>query len=417
VAKAGGSIAHVFKAGGIATAQSADPDFAERLGSTAGITAVAEDTIVQWVDPNERFTLAENAIGDTERWFPIQWNLRAVKAQDAWALEKGSGARVAILDGGIWNQHVDLAPNLDEAASRSFVTGVTNPFTDLGTFWHGTHVAGIVAAADNRTNLGTIGIAPEATIIGVKVLHGGTGAFGGVIMAIRYAATARSAGGAGADIINMSLGAQLPSAQDSKVRALKALLDEATNFAQAQGVLVIASTGNGDRQGRGIDHDQGQWFSLPAQADHVVGVSALGPVGFARGATNFDRLASYSNFGLRIVDLSGPGGDFVLPGEDLCTLAINPATGATTTTVTQPCWVFDMVVSSCRGTGTSNVCWAAGTSMSAPAVSAVAALMVAKQDRRITFNELAAATDDLGEPGTDAIYGQGRVNALKAVSP
>ena len=419
VERAGGKLSHIFQPAGIATAESADPSFAGRLGSAVGIKAVAQDTVVQWVDPNQRFTVVENAVGDTERWFPIQWNLRAVKAQDAWEHEKGDGARVAILDGGIWNQHVDIAPNLDAGASRSFVAGQSNPFIDTGTFWHGTHVAGIVAAADNANELGTIGIAPEATLIGVKVLHSGSGSFGGVIMGIYYAATATSADpnttGAGADIINMSLGAQLPSARDSKVRALTALMNEATNYANDRGVLVIASAGNGDKKGRGIDHDLGQWFTLPAQAEHVVGVSALGPVGFALGATNFDRLASYSNFGLRIVDLSGPGGDFVLPGNDLCTLAINPGPAPTTTSVTQPCWVFDMVVSSCRGTGTANVCWAAGTSMSAPAVAGVAALMVDKKNRRINLADLAVATDDLGRPGTDAIYGRGRVNALKAV--
>ena len=415
VERAGGKVSNLFSPAGVATAESANLAFAGRLRSTVGIKAVVQDTVVQWVDPNERFTVAEDAIGDTERWFPIQWALKPVKAQEAWVTEKGADARVAVLDGGIWNQHVDIAPNLDAAASRSFVTGITNPFTDLGTFWHGTHVAGIVAAADNADELGTIGIAPEATLIGVKVLHGGSGSFGAVIMGIFYAAD-QSAEGGRADIINMSLGAQLPSGRDTRVRALKALLDEATTYANDRGVLVVASAGNGDKKDRGIDHDLGQWFTLPAQAEHVVGVSALGPVGFALGAANFDRLASYSNFGLRLVDFSGPGGDFVLPGNDLCTLAINPGPAPTTTSVTQPCWVFDMVVSSCRGTGTANVCWAAGTSMAAPAVSGVAALVVGRKGRTNLLANLALATDDLGALGTDAVYGRGRVNALKAAT-
>ena len=421
VGRAGGKVSNLFKPAGVATAESADPAFADRLRSTVGVKAVAQDTVIQWVDRNERFIVGEDAIGDTERWFPIQWNLTAVKAQDAWLTERGADARVAILDGGIWDQHVDILPNLDASASKSFVTGITNPFTDVGTFWHGTHVAGIVAAADNANELGTIGIAPEATLIGVKVLHNGSGSFGAVVLGIYYAAAAVTADplttGAGADIINMSLGAQLPSGRDSKVRALKAFLDDATTFAHNQGVLVVASAGNGDKKGRGIDHDLGQWFTLPAQAEHVVGVSALAPVGFALGATNFDRLASYSNFGLRLVDFSGPGGDFALPGTALCTLAINPGIPTPiTTTVTQPCWVFDMVVSSCRGTSTSNVCWAPGTSMAAPAVSGVAALIVGRKGRAGLLANLALATDDLGPLGTDAVYGRGRVNALKAAT-
>jgi len=421
VERAGGKVSNLFAPAGVATAESADPGFANRLRSMGGIKAVAQDTVVQWVDPNERFVVVEDAIGDTERWFPIQWNLLAVKAQDAWATERGADARVAILDGGIWDQHVDIAPNLDALHSKSFVTGVPNPFTDVGTFWHGTHVAGIVAAADNANELGTIGIAPEATLIGVKVLHNGSGSFGAVILGIYYAAAPVTADplttGAGADIINMSLGAQFPSGRDIKVRALEALMNEATTYANDQGVLVVASAGNGDKKGRGIDHDLGQWFTLPAQAEHVVGVSALGPVGFALGATNFDRLASYSNFGRRLVDFSGPGGDAALPGNALCTMNINPGIPTpTTTTTTQPCWVFDLVVSSCRGTTTSNVCFAAGTSMAAPAVSGVAALIVGRKGRSGLLANLALATDDLGAPGTDAIYGIGRVNALKAAT-
>src|SRR5690606_6026532 len=109
------------------------------------------------------------------------------------------------------NNHVDLAGQVDEARSRSFATGDACAAAyncDTGTFWHGTHVSGIIAAKAN--SIGTVGIAPEATIIGVKSLHGGTGSFGWVISAILYAATPIAEGGAGAHIINMSLGADVP---------------------------------------------------------------------------------------------------------------------------------------------------------------------------------------------------------------
>jgi lantibiotic leader peptide-processing serine protease len=276
-------------------------------------------------------------------------------------------------------------------------------------FSHATHVAGIVAAENDKA--GTIGIAPGATIIGVKVLHGGSGSFGAIISGIVYAATPTNdpeEPGAGAHIINMSLGATFSSAQDQGVQALKALLDQATTFAHDQGVLVVASAGNGDNQGRGIDHDQGNWFTLPAQADHVVGVSALGPVGFALGATNFDRLASYSNFGIRLVDLSGPGGDFVLPGDAECTVGI----------ITAPCFVFDFVLG--PGTIGSNTGYffVAGTSQAAPAVAGVAALVVGTKgpmDADALLDVLVSSADDLGAPGIDPVHGNGRVNAFQAV--
>jgi subtilisin family serine protease len=409
---AGGKAGFLSRRAGLATAESADPDFAGKLGTARGIRAVAEDTVVQWVDPDERVRQA--SIGSDETFFAAQWAPRSIHAEEAWdAGARGTGARVAILDGGLNNNHIDLNTSVDVANSRSFVTGFAfnqdAPCGAASCFSHATHVAGIVAAEDD--GLGAIGIAPGATIIGVKVLHGGSGTFGAIISGIVYAAT--PAGdpeepGAGAHIINMSLGATFPSGRDIKVRALKALLDQATTFAHNQGVLVVASAGNGDKKGRGIDHDLGRWFTLPAQADHVVGVSALAPVGFALGATNFDRLASYSNFGTRLVDFSGPGGDGALPGNAVCTVGV----------ITAPCFVFDFVFG--PGTLGSNTGYffVAGTSQAAPAVAGVAALVVGTKgpmDPDDLLATLVNSADDLGAPGIDPVHGKGRVNAFEAV--
>src|SRR4029078_3991830 len=135
--------------------------------------------------------------------------LDAVHAKQAWAATgyDGTGVRVAVLDGGIWDTHQDLVHNIDGAHSTSFVPGFAFN-QDTGTFWHGTHVAGIIAAEDNT--ICTVGIAPHATIGGVKVLHNASGSFGQVISGILYASTPIADGGGGADIINMSLGALFP---------------------------------------------------------------------------------------------------------------------------------------------------------------------------------------------------------------
>ena len=79
---------------------------------------------------------------------------------------------------------------------------------------------------------------------------------------------------------------------------------------------------------------------MPAQSARVIAISATGPVGFALGATNFTRPASYTNFGKSLVAFGAPGGDGVLPGDDLCTLPL-PGFG----TITNPCWAFDLVIS------------------------------------------------------------------------
>lgn len=412
ITKAGGQVRRVSKGAGLATAYSADPDFASRLLATPGFRRVTPDMAVRWIDPNERGVKATsamlppkapagNGIGDNEGFFPYQWAPKSIHAPEAWALgARGKGVRVAVLDGGMNNNHLDLKGNVDVAHSASMVDGFAfNQEVDPDGFSHATHVGGIIAAQDNSK--GTIGVAPGATLIGVKVLHEGTGSFGDVIDGIIYAATPIAEGGAGAHIINMSLGATFSSGSSASVLALKADMDEATTFAYNQGVVVIASAGNGDKFGRGIDHDLGNDFTLPAQAAHVLAVSATAPEGFILGATNFTKLASYSNFGTSIVDFGGPGGDFdASPDPNI--------------------YVFDMVLS--PGTiypEKDGYFFAAGTSMSAPAVAGVAALLIEKmglvRDPAKVENTLKATSDDLPPAGVDKAYGFGFVNAANAV--
>jgi subtilisin family serine protease len=409
---AGGTVGFLSKRAGLATVESADPAFASKLGAKRGIRAVALDTVVQWVDPKERVQQA--SIGTNETFFAAQWAPRSIHAEEAWDDgARGTGARVAVLDGGLNNTHVELNNSVDVANSRSFVPGFQfnqdAPCGAASCFSHATHVAGIVAAEDD--DAGTIGVAPGATIIGVKVLHGGSGSFGAVISGIVYAATPTGdteEPGAGAHIINMSLGVTVPSGRDINIRALKAALDQATTFAHEQGVLVVAAAGNGDKHGRGIDHDLGQWFTLPAESDHVVAVSALGPVGFALGATNFDRLASYSNFGASFIDLSGPGGDGVLPGNAVCTVGV----------ITVPCFAFDFVLSPGSLGSNTGYSFAAGTSQAAPAVAGVAALVIGTKgpmDADDLLAVLVNSADDLGAPGVDPVHGNGWVYAFLAV--
>jgi lantibiotic leader peptide-processing serine protease len=407
VQAAGGTVLFSHGKSGIGVASSTAPDFLARVKASGVFSQAAADEMVQWQPPILDYSVEETAINPTnDTFYPIQWAHQAVQSPAAWSAGcTGKGARVAVLDGGIFAAHPDLDANVDTACSASFVPG--QPFNnDTGTFWHGTHVAGIVAAEDN--NIGVVGVAPEATIMGVKVLHGGTGSFAWIIGGLLYASDPASFGRPGcarADIINMSLGAEFPKAHNGQ---LVASLNKAVNFAASNGVLVVSSTGNS-----GIDFGQaGNYTVVPASSGSGVAISATAPMGWAQGATDFDRPASYSNYGEGLVFVAAPGGDAALPNNDICTLPT--ATG----TITNFCWVFDLYLSTSRGTTANGAySWAAGTSMAAPAASGVAAIIV-QQNPGISLGALKAklhqSSTDSGPNGHDQFYGHGFVNAANA---
>jgi len=410
VVAAGGSV-HYSHRSGIAVVTADSPEFVNLATASSRFQSVTEDIAVQWQLPTQVVEIEEAAATTpgNETFWNVQWAPTSVNAEAAWnAGYTGAGVRVAILDGGIHSTHIDLAANLDVARSTSMVPGFAFN-QDVGTFWHGTHVAGIVAAADN--NIGTIGIAPGATLIGVKVLHNGSGQFGWIISGILYASDSIAEGGAGANIINMSLGATFPKGGASG--QLTGALAKAVNYAASKGVLVVSAAGN-----NGLDLGQAKSYtSVPAESGSGLAVSATGPLGWAAfGATNFRRPASYSNYGEGTVTVAGPGGDSALPGSAVCSKPRIPSGPA----VVQFCWVFDMVFSTSRGAAasTSSYSWAAGTSMAAPAASAVAALALQAHPGMslgALKAKLKSSADDEGKKGVDEFYGHGFINAGKAV--
>ncbi len=411
VAAAGGSVRYSH-ASGVAVASADGADFLAAALRSGAIASGAADVVLQQA-PVRTFDLdlaPDVAAMPTDAYFQyVQWAPQSVQAPAAWAAGyTGRGVRVAVIDGGVYGAHVDLVANIDAAAARSFVPGAAGSCQaawncDTGTFWHGTHVSGIIAAPAN--GIGVVGIAPEATIVPVKALHAGSGSFASVIAAILYAATDGRA-----DIINMSLGAVYPR-RDKGSAELDSALNRAVNFAASKGVLVISSAGN---DALDIDHTA-DLIVTPAQSGNGLAVSATGPLGFALGSTNFSRFSSYSNWGYSLVSLAGPGGDFALEGNALCSLPRNPSG-----TVTIPCWAFDMVLSTSRGSSVNGgYTWAAGTSMSAPAVAAVAALIKQKNPGLSVGalkNRLMNSASDTGKKGHDPYYGRGYVNAARAVA-
>lgn len=413
---AGGTLSASVPQVGIAIATSSDPDFETKASAMSGVESVAQDQLVQWTDPSERIIDAGDAaasgitassIGSNETFFNAQWSMQAIHAPQAWDLgARGTGVRVAVINGGLNNTHIDLNGSVDVAHSASFVPGFAFN-QDVAGFSHATHVAGIIAARDN--GIGTIGVAPGATIVGVKALQNGSGSFGAVIQGIVYAATPISQGGAGVNIINMSLGAEFDR-QGKDAAKLANAISRATTYAYQQGVTVFAAAGN---DATDLDHTNNR-ISIPAQSTHVLAISATGPVGFALGATNFSRPASYTDFGQSAIEFAAPGGDAALPGNAVCTVPAIPSG-----VLVNFCWVFDLVLSPGSIPSNTGYFFAAGTSMACPHAVGVAALIISKNGGPMDPAQVEAAlrksSDDLGKPGNDDFYGKGFVDALKAV--
>ena len=420
---------------GIVVVRSTDPGFLKDIADLNGIHAVPDEE-VQWVQPAFGMDIAEDDLAVLEpnagpplndpddELAPLQWGLDSIDAPEAWMTgATGMGVRVAVLDSGVDMFHPDIAPNLNANDSTSFVPG--EPFyATRPRFSHGTHVAGIIAGATNA--IGTVGVAPDAEIIGVKVLRDatGSGTTSWALQGIVYAAEQN------ADIINMSLGARFPrsggffdpgtpddKSDDIRITPLlahrHAAYNRATSFANNRGVLIIASAGNTGTNG----NEDKDVLVLPRDAAHVVSISATAPKGWAETFDATDIPASYTDIGKSVIDLAAPGGDFDYESSEPC--IVPPSS------FPRPCFVFDGVISAggyrrLRNGGTVSVwSWASGTSMAAPHTSGVAALIIGQSKTKLAptrvLHALQAGSEDFGKPGKDDFYGHGRVNAFGSI--
>jgi serine protease len=397
----------------------ADPARWDAIGAALrqnpAVAAVARNHIVRlergrWV-PAAAVAAAATSTTPNDAFYPYQaWNYGLIDLPRAWSITHGSASvLVGVVDDGIRFDHPAIAPNLtsdgydfvsdsdslplcaggaitsaddgdgvdpDPTIPASYSLDSTGTCFDpdvLGA--HGLHVAGTIGAAGND-GLGVTGVNWTVKIRPVRALGvGGSGSDYDIAQGILYAAGLPADDGAGgtvqaataASIINLSLGGPGDDA------SLHAAIVSAANA----GVLVVAAAGNGGTSD----------LVYPAAYPEVLAVAAVGPDGSP---------APYSSFG-SYVGIRAPGGNFDL--------------GDASTGVASTAWVFQAFDNVPVG---PDYAFAEGTSMAAPHVTGVAALLLA-QDPSLTAAALRTRLTQYAVGPANA-YGAGLVNAYNSLT-
>lgn len=335
----------------------------EALKNNPQVEVVELDYAVQALEYS-----AENELGNS-------WGVDHINADAALAAGySGEGVKVAVLDSGVNFNHFDLIDNFDLSANELGYDFVSDDFFPEDVYGHGTHVAGILAAASN--GFGVVGVAPNAQIVALRVLDdNGEGTASRIIEALQWIQNYNAAHpDSPIRITNNSYGTGSNSSQ----------LEAAFDVLASSGVLHIGSAGNdGSAAGNGNN------VSYPAKYESVVAVAAL---------DKNNLRASFSSTGSD-VEIAAPGVSVLSTWKDSTNFA-GP----------QPF--------SFAGYAGEYFIEANGTSMASPHVAGVAALLMASdpsytaEEVRNKMNETAL---DLGETGRDKLYGYGLVDASSAL--
>jgi subtilisin family serine protease len=356
---AGGTVESLTPEVGAALVTSTNGRFADDVQAGGEIRGAALNHSVGTAQPNmpHRFAVERPSSGqlaerpdaadrpsahgpDAEPLANLQWNMAMIGATPDAAHERatGNGVDVGIIDTGIDARHPDLARNFDATRSRNFTTDIpeidgpcevatcVDP-ADVDDGGHGTHVAGIVAAANN--GFGIAGVAPEATLINLRA-----GQDSGYFFLYETVRALVYAGDARLDVVNMSfytdpwlyncsspdeyLEGTATAAELTQQRLIRELVLGAVAYAHSRGVTLVGSAGNEFQNlaaQRRIDASSPDFppdaarprtvantcLSLPGEAPQVISVSAVGP-----STTKAD----YSSYGFSNVEIAAPGGWF-----------------------------------------------------------------------------------------------------------
>jgi serine protease AprX len=335
--------------------------------------------------------------------YRTSFTVGAIEAQTALGYT-GAGIGIAVIDSGIAAWHDDLSrgavttqyPYGDQRVSKfvDFVNGRSQPYDDNG---HGTHVSGIIAGNGYNSRGEKAGIAPNASLVALKVLDAdGEGTISELIAALDWVAANHEA--YNIRVVNMSVGAPVLESYwtDPLTLAVKALVD--------RGIVVVAASGNfGKNLG---DELQYGGITAPGNAPWVLTVGASSTQGtFTRGD---DVLADFSSSGPTFLDFTAKP-DLVAPGTGTVSLAAQGSTFAATKA--------EYLLDGQPVLGYKPYLSLTGTSMAAPVVSGTVALML-EANPELTPNLVKAILQYTAQPyeGYDELrQGAGFLNTLGAV--
>ncbi|HEX5684436.1 MAG TPA: S8 family peptidase [Ideonella sp.] len=350
------------------------------------------DVDIEFVEPDRRMhaLMTPNDTSYNSQWHYFE-TTGGLRAPAAWDKSTGSGVKVAVIDTG-YRPHADLAANI--VGGYDFIAdtwtandggGRDSSALDPGDWisanvcggthaaqnssWHGTHVAGTIAAVTNNSS-GVAGVAFNAKVVPARVL----GRCGGYTSDIADAITWTSGGSVSgvpantnvAKVINMSLGGR--GSCDSTTQS-------AINGARNRGTVVVVAAGNSQADAS---------LYNPANCSGVITVAATNRSG-AR--------AWYSNYG-SVVDVAAPGGDTSISGHG----------------------VYSTLNTGTSSPGSDSYAYYQGTSMAAPHVAAVVAMMFAKNSSLTPDQietKLKGSTRSF--PGSCSQCGTGIVDASAAI--
>ncbi len=429
IQKAGGSLVYTYPQIGVAIANSDNASFRDNMmkdnrvdgvtGTGGYATHLDDSTTTDAGGGGSTGDLPNVPATDGDTFSGLQWDMRQIHTPQAHAITGGSPAvLVGDIDTGIDFTHPDLVQNIDVADSANCLSGApiagAAAQDDNG---HGTHTAGIIAAANN--GIGIVGVAPNVRIAGIKA--GDANGFffpEAVVCAFMWAATHH------VDVTNNSYFAdpwEYNCRNDPVQRAIWKAEQRAILYAEQQGVTVVAAEGNDSDDTAHPTFDQtspdnttpeqraitNACVIVPVEVSGVIGVSATGSGEQGTNAGQYpDHLKSfYSSFGVGVTEVTAPGGDsrFGAPpwigpmGRVLSTWPANLANTA-----------------ACNAPGRSRVdqgpgggfyCYQMGTSMASPHAAGVAALIISRygdlknpQNGKMRPSQVAAYMQQTADP-------------------